>query len=239
MTDGHAAMFDGTSGNAIRSGGAAPLLAGGALGTPSSGTLTNATGLPLAAGVTGILAQANGGTGAALTTAGGLVLPQGRLTLTTAVPVLSGNVAAATTIYYSPYIGELVPIFNGTGFIPTPFAELSLALDSDSGHTGYHQSGKNFDLFVINDGGTIRLASGPAWTDDVTRAEPVSRLNGILVSDASIVLRFGISSGNTITYTAGPPMSAPSVPPPTGRRKCCSRVSIGRDRRRLQFVELL
>ncbi len=108
-----------------------------------------------------------------------IVAPQGRLTLASGTPVLTSDQTAKTTIYYTPYVGSVAPFWDGTTWTLVSLAELSLALDSNSGHTGYHQSGKNFDLFLDYNGGAPRLVSGPAWTNDTTRASDIARQNGI------------------------------------------------------------
>ena len=69
-----------------------PTLVTPILGTPTSGTLTNATGLPLTTGVTGTLSVANGGTGATSLTANNIILGNGTSAVQTIAPSTSGNI---------------------------------------------------------------------------------------------------------------------------------------------------
>lgn len=113
-------------------------------------------------------------------------IPQGRLTLTTATPVLTANVAAAATVYYTPYAGNQVPIWNGTTFTNTTFSELSNVLaNAATGNAGpaAGAAASNYDLFVWSNAGTLTLTRGAAWNSATARSatteNDLQRVNGI------------------------------------------------------------
>lgn len=133
--------------------------------------------------------------------------PEGRLTLLSNTPVMISDLHSGTFVYYTPYRGDLYPSYDGSEWTERTIPQLTLALDSDSGHTGYHQSGKNFDFFLYNDGGTDRLGTGPAWTGDTARGTGAGTTeleykNGIRTNKNSMTLRFGSANGDTVTVAA-------------------------------------
>lgn len=107
---------------------------------------------------------------------------QGRLTLTTGVPVTTADVSGAGTVYWSPYMGNRVWLYSGT--IWTSFApgELSIAL---SGGT----ASRPHDVFMDYNGGTPQMVL-TAWTNDTTRATALAQQNGILVKSGATGQRY-------------------------------------------------
>lgn len=172
---------------------------------PGTGTVTNvATGTGLTGGpitVSGTLSLASPPNGQL----GGVQSPGGRLTLQTGTPVMTASQTAVATVYYDAYMNDQVPVWSGTAwsYFTVTAGEISLALDSNAGHTGFQSSGNLFDLFIGNNSG-ITLCTGPAWTSTTSRGSgagttQLSRLNGILTNAVSMTCRFGNAAGNTFT----------------------------------------
>jgi len=136
--------------------------------------------------------------------AGGLTTvlpPQGRLTLQTGTPVMTSTQSAKTTIFYTPYCGNQVPIYDGAAWASTSFVELSaLTTDATKSPAAIGVSKVN-DWFVWSDAGTLRLSHGPDWTNDTTRAASLTRLNGIWVNTDAITNGPGINRGTYVGTT--------------------------------------
>ena len=133
--------------------------------------------------------------------------PQGRLTLQTATPVMITTQSAKTTIFYTPYRGNQCPIYNGTSFTMTAFAELSnLTTASSTGNAGPAAvaANSNYDLFVWNNSGTMTLTRGPAWTSLTARSAGTAlvMVGGILLNNASITNGPAASRGTYVGTVA-------------------------------------
>jgi len=84
--------------------------------------------------------------------------PTGRLTLTSLTPILTANVSAATLIYYTPYIGQNIPLYNGINFDASDFLDEIMCLTTDTAkNPAAIGVSKVNDWFVWNDTNTVTI----------------------------------------------------------------------------------
>lgn len=100
----------------------------------------------------------------AVVTAKPMFPPTGRLTITSATPVITADTLAQATVYYTPYNGAAIMLYDGTAWKAYTFAELSQALSDTTKSPAATSAGNVYDMFVWLDGTTVRCTRGPAWT---------------------------------------------------------------------------
>jgi hypothetical protein len=133
-----------------------------------------------------------------------VVTPQGYLTLASDAsnPILTTDAVSATSVFYTPYTGNQVPIYNGSSFVITTFSQLTLTLNASQALSTL------YDVFIFNNSGVLTLATGPAWSTSAFASgargtgagtTQLSRLNGIWVNTVQIS---GKNGANTYTIPA-------------------------------------
>jgi hypothetical protein len=161
-----------------------PTLVTPALGTPSSATLTNATGLPIVNGTTGTLSVARGGTGDTTYTNGQLLI---------------GNTTGNTLTKATLTAGAGVSITNGAG---------SITIAAAGADTTYVASGAIAAAGVIvqlkSDGTVSAISGAPATAGSAAVFESASTTSVYACYDANAgkVVAVYIDNGNSSKCTA-------------------------------------
>lgn len=106
---------------------------------------------------------------------------QGRLTLTTAVPITTADVTAAVALFFAPYAGSQVATYDGARWVQRQFSQLTIAVPATTSQM--------YDIFLFDNAGTLTLEL-LAWTNDTTRATALITQDGVLCKTGVLTRRY-------------------------------------------------
>ncbi len=118
----------------------------------------------------------------------------GRITTESGVPISTTDRAAQSTVYFTPYKGGVISLYDGSAYWKTyALSEISIAL---SGLT----NARNYDVFVYNNSGSPALELA-IWTSNTARASALELQDGVYVKSADKTRRYVGTIRTTSTTT--------------------------------------
>ena len=108
------------------------------------------------------------------------VTPGGRLTTESGVPVSTSDRTAQADLWYTPFVHNVINLWDGAEWKPVTFVETKVTGASLTGLT----SGKPYDVFAYLSSGALALEV-LVWTNDTTRATAVTLQDGRYCKDGA------------------------------------------------------
>jgi hypothetical protein len=106
----------------------------------------------------------------------------GRLTLTSGAAVTASDVTGATSIYYTPYKGNRIAIYDGSKWLTYTFTEKTLSIAGLAASLPH-------DVFAYISAGAVTLEA-VAWTNGSTRATAITLQDGVYCKSGTLTKRY-------------------------------------------------
>jgi hypothetical protein len=167
-----------------------------------------------------------------------LIPPQGILSpvSSTTAPIPTSDQTAVTTVYWTPYNGNVCPIYNGSSFVTTTSSQLSCSLTA-----GAQASGGIYDVYKFLNSGSVTLGFGPSWSAGTggsvtagscargtsTGGAALTVVSGILVNAAAMTLNNGATT-YSVAANQGTYLGSVYINSTAGQYNC--HVSYGQSR---------